>query len=46
MEIKLYDSELKVMEILWREGKLAAGGSGRHSETGDRLEQEYDLYGN
>lgn len=25
MEIKLYDSELKVMEILWREGKLPAG---------------------
>ncbi|KWX77132.1 BlaI/MecI/CopY family transcriptional regulator [Paenibacillus jilunlii] len=25
MEIKLYDSELKVMEILWREGMLAAG---------------------
>lgn len=25
MELKLYDSELKVMEIVWREGKLPAG---------------------
>ncbi|MCI8752597.1 MAG: BlaI/MecI/CopY family transcriptional regulator [Lachnospiraceae bacterium] len=25
MEIKLFDSELKVMEILWREGDLTAG---------------------
>ena len=25
MEIKFFDSELKVMEILWREGDLTAG---------------------
>lgn len=25
MEIKLFDSELKVMEIVWREGALPAG---------------------
>ena len=25
MSIKLFDSELKVMEILWREGSLSAG---------------------
>ena len=25
MSIKLFDSELKVMEILWREGDLSAG---------------------
>ena len=25
MKIKLFDSELKVMEVLWREGKLTAG---------------------
>lgn len=25
MKIKLFDSELKVMEILWREGDLTAG---------------------
>lgn len=25
MEIKLFDSELKVMEILWKEGDLSAG---------------------
>ena len=25
MEIKVYDSELKVMEALWREGDLTAG---------------------
>ena len=25
MGIKLYDSELKVMEILWKEGELTAG---------------------
>ena len=25
MEIKLFDSELKVMEILWRGGDLSAG---------------------
>ena len=25
MEIKLFDSELKVMEVLWREGDLTAG---------------------
>ncbi|CAH0120384.1 MULTISPECIES: BlaI/MecI/CopY family transcriptional regulator [unclassified Paenibacillus] len=25
MEIKLFDSELKVMEALWREGDLSAG---------------------
>lgn len=25
MEVKLYDSELKVMETLWREGNITAG---------------------
>ena len=25
MEIKLFDSELKVMEVLWREGDLTSG---------------------
>ena len=25
MSIKLFDSELKVMEVLWREGGMAAG---------------------
>lgn len=25
MEIKLFDSELKVMEVLWKEGELTAG---------------------
>ena len=25
MEIKLYDSELKVMEVLWKEGDITAG---------------------
>ena len=25
MKIKLFDSELKVMEVLWREGELTAG---------------------
>lgn len=25
MSLKLYDSELKVMEILWKEGDMAAG---------------------
>lgn len=25
MDIKFFDSELKVMEILWREGDLSAG---------------------
>ena len=25
MEVKLFDSELKVMEVLWREGELTAG---------------------
>ena len=25
MEIKLFDSELKVMEVLWKEGELSAG---------------------
>lgn len=25
MEIKLFDSELKVMEVLWKEGDLTAG---------------------
>ena len=25
MRIKLFDSELKVMEVLWKEGELAAG---------------------
>lgn len=25
MRIKLFDSELKVMEVLWREGELSAG---------------------
>lgn len=28
MGIKLYDSELKVMEILWKEGELTAGHIG------------------
>lgn len=25
MEVKLFDSELNVMEVLWKEGELAAG---------------------
>ena len=25
MDIKLFDSELKVMEVLWKEGELPAG---------------------
>lgn len=25
MDMKLFDSELKVMEILWKEGDLSAG---------------------
>lgn len=25
MEVKLFDSELKVMEVLWKEGDLSAG---------------------
>ena len=25
MEIKLFDSERKVMEVLWREGDMTAG---------------------
>lgn len=25
MEVKLFDSELKVMEVLWREGEISAG---------------------
>lgn len=25
MEIKLFDSELKVMEVLWKKGDLTAG---------------------
>lgn len=25
MEMKLFDSELKVMEVLWKEGDLTAG---------------------
>lgn len=25
MDVKLFDSELKVMEVLWREGDLSAG---------------------
>ncbi|MCI9077804.1 MAG: BlaI/MecI/CopY family transcriptional regulator [Lachnospiraceae bacterium] len=36
MKIKLFDSELKVMEILWREGDLTAGQIARilKEETG------------
>ena len=30
METKLFDSELKVMEVLWREGDLTAGQSSVH----------------
>ena len=28
MDIKLFDSELKVMEVLWKEGDLPAGQTG------------------
>ena len=36
MGIKLFDSELKVMEVLWRSGDLPAGQIARvlHEETG------------
>lgn len=36
MSIKLFDSELKVMEVLWREGNLTAGRLARllKEETG------------
>ncbi len=36
MKIKLFDSELKVMEVLWREGNLTAGQLARilKEETG------------
>ncbi|WP_148409423.1 BlaI/MecI/CopY family transcriptional regulator [Murimonas intestini] len=36
MDIKLFDSELKVMEVLWKEGELPAGQIARilKEETG------------
>lgn len=36
MEIKLFDSELKVMEVLWKEGDLKAGQLAKilNEETG------------
>ena len=29
MTVKLHDSELKVMDVLWREGEIPPGGSQR-----------------
>ena len=39
MKIKLFDSELKVMEVLWREGDLPAGQLAKilKEEIGSRL---------
>lgn len=36
MEIKLFDSELKIMDVLWREGELSAGQMAKilQEETG------------
>ena len=41
MEVKLFDSELKVMGVLWRGGGVTA----KHIAEGrSRLEQEHDIY--
>ena len=41
MEMKLFDSELKVMEVLWKEGDLTAG---KTFERTDWLEPQYHIH--
>lgn len=45
MEIKVFDSELKVMEILWREGDLTAGQLAKilKEETGWKRNTTYTV---
>ena len=42
MELKLFDSERKVMEVLWDHGDLSA--KERPPEGAGGLEQNYHLY--
>ena len=45
MSVKLYDSELKVMEVLWREGDLTAGQLAKklNEETGWNRNTSYTV---
>ena len=43
MEVKLFDSELKVMGVLWRGGCYSQAYCGS-AEGRSRLEQEHDIY--
>ena len=42
MEIKLFDSELKVMDVLWKQGDAPAREIAR--VLTDELEREHDLH--
>mgnify|MGYP000072616996 CR=1 FL=1 len=44
MDIKLFDSELKVMCVLWNEGDTTAKSHIRRSEKRNWLEHEYYLH--
>ena len=44
MDIKLFDSELKVMDVLWKEGDTTAKTHFRRSLQGSRLEHEHYLH--
>jgi predicted transcriptional regulator len=47
MEIKIFDSELKVMEVLWKEGDLTAGQLAKmlHEQTGWNRNTTYTVIG-
>lgn len=44
MELKLFDSERKVMEVLWDHGDLSAKELADPPEGAGGLEQNYHLY--
>ncbi len=44
MDIKLFDSELKVMSVLWREGDIHCQTSVGCFKRRDRLEHEHHVY--
>ena len=45
MEMKLFDSELKVMEAFMEGGRSDCGPAGENSEGADRLEPQYHIHG-
>lgn len=42
--MKLFDSELKVMDVLWTNGDMPARQIARHPDRVHRMEREYHLH--